>query len=177
MLEEFERRLDEMDDWKDALLGTLSIESPERLAFRRGGKGWCALDVVRHLVLVEKAVVGYARKKLQAPPQPVPPLDRAKLALLTVVLRSPLRFRAPVPAVIPEETFPLAELSDQWKKVRGELREILGSLPEERRKALLFRHPIGGALDPRGTLDFVHEHAKHHDAQIRRIRRAPGVPA
>lgn len=177
MQKDFERRLDDLDDWKDALLGSLAIESPERLAFRPEGKGWCALDVVQHLVLVEESVVGYARKKLQGPPQRVPALDRAKLALLVLILRSPVRFRAPTPVVIPAETFPLAELSVRWGKVREDLREILVSLPDERRKTLLFRHPIGGALDPQGTLDFVHEHAEHHDAQIRRIRRMPGVPA
>lgn len=176
MQKDFERRLDDMDDWKDALLGALSIESPERLAFRPEGKGWCALDVVQHLVLVEEGVVGYARKKLQAPPQPVPLLDRAKLALLVLVLKSPLRFRAPVPVVVPEETLPLAELRVRWEKVRGELRELLGSLPAERRKTLLFRHPIGGALDPTGTLDFIQEHAEHHDAQVRRTWRAEGCP-
>ncbi len=177
MQQDLERRLDDMDDWKDALLGALSIESAERLAFRPEGKGWCALDVVQHLVLVEEGVVGYARKKLQAPPQPVSLRDRAKLALLVLVLRSPIRFRAPVPQVIPEETLPLTEISVRWEKVRRELRVILVALPVERRKTLLFRHPIGGALDPSGTLDFLEEHAKHHDAQIRRIQRTPGVPA
>jgi hypothetical protein len=174
---DLERRLDDLDDWKDALLGSLAIESAERLAFRPGGKGWCALDVVQHLVLVEEGVVGYAHKKLQAPPQPVPFLDRAKLPLLVVLMRSPLRVRAPVPVVIPEKTIPLAELSVRWRRVRGELREVLVSLPTERRKTLFFRHPVGGALDPEGTLDFIDEHAKHHEAQMRRIRRAPGVPA
>ena len=177
MQNDLERRLDDMDDWKDALLGSLAIESGERLAFRPEGKGWCALEVVQHLVLVEEGVVGYVRKKLLAPPQPVSFLDRAKLLLLVLVLRSPIRFRAPVPQVIPEETFPLTVTSVRWENVRRELREILGSLPAERGKTLLFRHPIGGALDPAGTLAFLEEHAKHHDDQIRRIWRAPGRPA
>lgn len=177
MLEDLERRLDDMDDWKDALLGALSIESPERLAFRPDGKGWCALDVVQHLVLVEEGVVGYARKKFQAPPQPVSFLDRAKLALLVVLMRSPIRVRAPLPQVVPDEIFPLTDTSARWERVRGELRDLLVSLPEERRKALLFRHPVSGPLDPAGTLDFIEAHAKHHDVQFRRIWRAPGVPA
>ena len=177
MQHDLERSLDDLDDGKNALLGSLALESPERLAFRLEGKGWCALDVVQHLVLVEEGVVGYARKKLMAPPQPIAILDRSKLALLLLVLKSPIRFRAPVPQVIPEETFPLAEISARWTKARGELRELVGSLPPERRKTLLFRHPIGGALDPAGTLGFIDAHAKHHDAQLRRIRRAPGCPA
>ncbi|HYN40555.1 MAG TPA: DinB family protein [Thermoanaerobaculia bacterium] len=177
MQHDLERRLDDLDDWKDALLGSLAIESAERLAFRPEGKGWCALDVVQHLVLVEEGVVGYARKKLQAPPQPVSLLDRAKLALLVVLMRSPIRVRAPLKLVIPDEALPLDVLSTRWEKVRVDLRELLVSLPEERRKALLFRHPVSGPLDPAGTLDFVEAHAKHHDAQFRRIWRAPGCPA
>ena len=176
MQKDLERRLDDMDDWKDALLGALSIESPGRLAFRPGGKGWSALDVVQHLVLVEEGVLGYARKKLQGPPQPVALLDRAKLTLLVGVLRSPIRFRAPLPQVVPAETFPLDALSARWETVRGELRDLLVSLPDERKRALVFRHPISGPLDPSGTLTFLDEHAKHHDAQVRRIWRAPGCP-
>jgi hypothetical protein len=177
MLHDLERRLDDLDDWKDALLGSLAIESAERLAFRPGGTGWCALDVVQHLVLVEEGVVGYARKKLQAPPQPVSFRDRAKLALLVLLMRLPIRVRAPLPQVVPDETLPLDTISSRWVKVRVELRELLGSLPEERRKALVFRHPISGPLDVAGTLDFVDAHGKHHDVQFRRIWRAPGCPA
>jgi hypothetical protein len=171
-----ERRLEDMDDWKDALLGALAIESPERLAFRPGGTGWCALDVVQHLVLVEEGVLGYARKKLQGPPQAVGLLDRAKLAFLVLVLKSPVRFRAPTPQVVPAETFELPELETRWRAVRDRLRELLAGLPEERFGALFFRHPLGGPLDAAGTLTFLHEHARHHDAQIRRIWRAPGCP-
>lgn len=176
MQHDLERRLDDLDDWKDALLGSLAIESAERLAFRPEGKGWCALDVVQHLVLVEEGVVGYARKKLQASPQPVSFLDRAKLALLVALMRSPIRVRAPLPQVVPDEIVPLTDISARWERVRKELREILVSLPEERRKALLFRHPVSGPLDPAGTLDFVEAHAKHHDVQFRRIWRTPGCP-
>lgn len=171
-----ERRLDDMDDWKDALLGALAIESAERLAFRPEGKGWCALDVVQHLVLVEEGVLGYSRKKLQGPPQPVGLLDRAKLAFLVLVLRSPARFGAPAPQVVPAETFPLPELETRWRAVRGGLRETLAGLPDERLDALFFRHPIGGPLDAAGTLTFLDEHARHHDAQLRRIWSASGCP-
>ena len=129
------RRLDEMDRWKLALLGSLSAHGAERLGFRPEGKGWCALDVVHHLVLVEEGVLSYARKKVQAPPQPVSLRDRARLALLVGILRSPIRVRAPMPQVVPGETLPLDGLSARWKDARGELREFLVSLPEGRRRA------------------------------------------
>jgi len=163
-----------------AVLGArlaLLDHSAERLGFRPEGKGWCALDVVQHLVLVEEGVVGYARKKLQAPAQPVSFVDRAKLALLVGLLKAPTRVRAPVPQVVPVETLPLAELRPRWERVRKELREVLAELQGERLRTMLFRHPVGGPLDAVGTLTFLDEHAKHHDAQIRRIWRSPGRPA
>ena len=176
MRQSLERRLDGMDEWKDALLGALSAHGPERLGFRPGGQGWCVLDVVQHLALVEEGVVAYARKKVQAPVQPVPFLGRARLLLLAGVMRSPIRVRAPIPQVVPAETLPLDESSARWEEARGALRDLLVSLPEERRRAFVFRHPVAGPLDAAGTLTFVDEHAKHHDAQIRRIWRAPGCP-
>lgn len=171
------KRLDEMDARRDALLGALSSHGPERLSFRPVGGGWCALDVAQHLVLVEEGVLGYARKKLQGPPQPVPLLDRARLVLLVGVMRSPTRVRAPVAQVVPTETLPLEAIASRWGAARVALRAFLAELPEERLRCLFFRHPIAGALDVVGTLTFVDEHARHHEAQIERIWRSPGRPA
>jgi len=171
-----ESRLDDLDRWKDAFLGALSATSPARLEFRANGAGWNALDVVQHLVLVEEGVLAYARKKLLAPPQPVSIVDRGKLALLVGVLRSPIRFRAPVAQVVPSETLPLERSAERWDQSRRDLRTLLLGLPAERRGALFFRHPAAGGLDPAGTLVFLHEHARHHEAQVRRIERAPGAP-
>ncbi len=177
MQKDLERRLDELDGRRDALLNDLAVESPGKLAFRPGGNGWCALDVVQHLVLVEEGVVGYARKKLLGAPQPVAVLDRARLVLLVLVLRSPARFAAPAAQVVPEATLPLDELAARWRRTRGELRDLVLALPGERRGSLFFRHPLAGPLDPGGTLTFVREHARHHGAQLRRIWRSPGCPA
>ena len=176
MKSRIENRLDDLDRWKSDFLGSLSARSPERLAFRADGAGWNALDVVQHLVLVEEGVLAYARKKLLAPPQPISIVDRGKLALLVGVLRSPIRFRAPVAQVVPSETLPLEESATRWDRSRRELRDLILGLPEERRAALFFRHPAAGGLDPAGTLVFLHEHARHHEAQVRRIGRAPGAP-
>ena len=175
MTSRIEKRLDDLDRWKDAFLGSLSSGSPERLTLRANGVGWNALDVVQHLVLVEEGVLSYARKKLLAPPQPISIVDRGKLALLVGVLRSPIRFRAPVAQVVPSETLPLERSAERWDQSRRDLRTLLLGLPEERREALFFRHPAAGGLDPAGTLVFVHEHARHHEAQVRRIGRASGT--
>lgn len=170
-------RLDAMDARRDALLAGLAPRRPERLAFRAGGLGWNALDVVQHLVLVEEGVVGYARKKLLAAPQPVPWNGRLKLLALVALLRSPARVAAPAAQVIPAETIPLDVLSARWRAAGTALRDVVLALPPERRRSLLFRHPIAGPLDPAGTLVFVDEHVRHHEAQLARIARAPGCPA
>ena len=165
-----------MDGRRDALLGSLAGLAPERLALRPANGGWCALDVVQHLVLVEEGVLGYAKKKVLGAPQPVPLLDRARLALLVGLLRSPARVRAPVKQVVPAETLPLDETSKRWGDARAALRTFLAELAEERLRGLLFRHPIAGALDAAGTLTFIDEHERHHEAQLARIwRSAPGA--
>jgi len=176
MQKDLARRLDELDGWRDFLLASLAVESSGKLAFRPEGGGWCALDVVQHLVLVEEGVAGYARKKLRGAPQPVAAAARARLVLLVLVLRSPVRVAAPSAQVVPAETRPLDELAARWRKAGGELRDLVLALPDERRRCLFFRHPFAGPLDPGGTLTFVREHARHHGAQLRRIWRSPGCP-
>lgn len=177
MRNDFGARLDTMDARKDALLGVLAGHSPERLALRPASGGWSALDVAQHLVLVEESVLGYAKKKVLGAPQPVPLLDRARLALLVGVLRSPIRFRAPAPQVVPAGTLPLEESARRWGDVRAALRSFLAALAEERRRSLFFRHPLAGALDVPGTLTFLDEHVRHHEAQIERIWRSAPLRA
>lgn len=177
MREKIGARLDAMDARKETLLRELSGLSPERLRFRPAGGGWCALDVAQHLVLVEESVLGYARKKLLGPPQPVPLADRAKYLLLLALFLSPARVRAPVAQVVPTETFPLDAIAARWGSVRVALRELLAALPDERLRSLFFRHPISGALDVARTLAFLDVHVRHHEAQIERIWRSPGRPA
>lgn len=170
-------RLDAMKARRDALLAGLASRSPERLAFRADGRGWNALDVVQHLALVEESVVGYARKKLLAPPQPVPWGGRLRLLSLVAVLRSPVRVAAPAAQVIPAETLPLDVLSERWRAASAALRDVVLALPAERERSLFFRHPIAGPLAPSGTLVFLDEHVRHHEGQLARIARAPGCPA
>lgn len=170
-------RLDALEGWRDAFLVTLGIEPEARLAWRPGGTAWSALDTVQHLVLVEEGVVGYARKKLLGPPQPAGgPATRLRLGLLVAGLRSPLRFRAPAQQVIPSQTLPLATLKGRWEASGAALRTLVAGLPGERSGALFFRHPVAGPLDPKGTLRFLHEHARHHDAIVRRALTSPAAP-
>lgn len=172
-----QHRLDDMEDWRDAFLVALGVEPEARLAWREGGTAWSALDTVQHLVLVEEGVVGYARKKLQGPPQAAGGLgSRVRLGLLVAGLRSPLRFRAPAPQVVPSETLPLATLRARWEASGAALRTLLSGLGPERLGALFFRHPVAGPLDPHGTLRFLLEHARHHDALVRRALASPAAP-
>ncbi|KAA0249896.1 MAG: DinB family protein [Acidobacteria bacterium] len=172
------RKLDGMKRWRDGLLGDLAAAGEARLTWRPGGTAWSALDTVQHLVLVEEGVVGYARKKLLGPPQPDGGLPgRLRFALFVAAMRSPLRFRAPVPQVLPKETVPLARLQERWTEGGAALRALLEGLGEEREQALFFRHPVAGPLGPAETVAFLHEHGRHHEAILRRAWASPGAPA
>lgn len=178
MDERLGRKLGEMESWREAFLGNLAPAGEARLSWRPGETAWSALDTVQHLVLVEEGVVGYARKKLLGPPQPDGGLPgRLRFALFVAAMRSPLRFRAPVPQVLPTETLPLATLSERWRANGSALRALLSGLGEERASALFFRHPVAGPLGPAETVAFLHEHGRHHEAILRRAWASPGAPA
>lgn len=170
-------KLEGMESWRGAFLAGLAAAPEARLAWRPGGSSWSALDTVQHLVLVEEGVAGYARKKLLGPPQAGGGLPgRLRFALFVAAMRSPLRFRAPVPQVLPQETLPLPELSERWASAGRALRALLEGLGQERERALFFRHPVAGPLDPAGTVAFLHEHGRHHEAILRRAWSSPGAP-
>jgi hypothetical protein len=103
--------------------------------------------------------------------------DRLAYPLLRGLLRLPIRVKAPLPVLVPQEIRPLEEVEASWREARAALAEHVEALDAAALERPFIRHPVAGPLGPRDTLVFLSSHFDHHLFQVRRIREHADFPA
>jgi len=133
---------------------------------------WCAGQLVSHLMLVERGVLGSADRISQKEPKPWPFYMRFHIPLRIVESRI-LRRKSPQ-AVLPAE---VAGKEDMLAELREVRERTLAFLDETKNRDLsLYRwpHPFLGTLNAYEWLAFVASHEIRHTKQMREI--AAGLP-
>ncbi len=159
------------------LLAEVRPLDPVQLRFAPGPAQWSIAQVVEHLVLAEELA-------LRGLHSPRPVADRGPAVVATLryamvkgVLGSRLvKVRTPSRALNPEGGATLDTLERRWLEAGAGLEAFLRDLPPPRRGERLFRHPAAGWLSLHQMLDFLAFHVRHHQRQVRGIRRAAGFP-
>jgi len=172
-----EIRFQQLESQKKQLIAEIKPLSDAQKSFSDGDGVWSINQVLMHLLQVEQGVLQYMQKNNPSgtiPPAGLGALFRSKI--LTAILKSPLRFKAPKRIGAPSNSVSFAEILHTWDETRQQLHEFLGSLPEMRVKSAIFNHPRAGKIDIFQTMKFIGEHIKHHKKQIRRIQNAQHFP-
>ena len=128
---------------------------------------WSAAELVAHLIMVERFIMGTADKTIQEPPLVVPLYRRRHLPLAIVEARL-IRRKTPIPLN--------PELIGGKESMLGELREVRGStlafLEETKRRDLSaygWRHPFVGRLNFYEWFTFIGPHQIRHAKQMQEI--------
>jgi len=164
-------RFQKLERDRMALLARIEGLTAEELCRRPGEDEWSVSHVIGHLILAEELSLGYIHKKIQAPDKLVRPglRERMKSRLLTVVLRSPLRFKSPKAAADPVPESDPARIRSHWDAVRDDLHGLIDDLPSELAERAVYRHPLAGPMSLARCMAFLDEHVAHHRRQIDRI--------
>lgn len=136
---------------------------------------WSAGEVVAHLMMVERSIVGSADRIIQAAPRPAGFLDRLHLPLWMVEARL-VRRKSPIP-------LDLSLLADK-EQMLGELRAVrersLAFLEETRTRdlsAYRWPHVFVGPLNVYEWFEMIAAHQLRHSKQVREIRQQlPQLP-
>jgi len=128
---------------------------------------WSAAEVVAHLVMVERVIVGSADRVTQKAPRPVPFLRRVHLPLWLVSARV-IRLKSPIPldpALVGDKEEMLAEL-------RAARERALAFLDETSNRNLIpyrWPHPFLGSLNLYEWFEMIAAHQLRHTKQVREI--------
>lgn len=123
---------------------------------------WSLTEIVQHLALVAGGMLRTARPAGRSFPYG----GRVKLASLRRILRSPLKIRAPVAAIVPR---PGVTWVDASRNLAGSNLRWKAFVDGDDFTRTAFRHPFVGRLGPAETAGFLVEHFEHHVRQVDRL--------
>jgi uncharacterized damage-inducible protein DinB len=163
---------------RDALLSTVSALDDHGWRARPHPRAWSPLDILEHLAIVERSVLGLVAERL--PGRPPRPDRKAVLTDDDVVGQIEDRRRtveAPVPVRPRSEMTSGAEAVAAFESVRSDVLRFASETKGDLR-SMLARHAILGVLDAYQWLLFVGAHTNRHRAQIEAaLRRHAEGPA
>ena len=172
-----EQQLERLERQRHDLLARVE-GMDDALLTRSPGEGqWSVIQVFCHLATAEEVSLGTIRKRTQEPAKLARAglVNRLRSAVLTVALRSGVRFNAPQRTLeAMSEARSLAEARKHWDDVRAGWRELIASTPADVANKEVFKHPRVGLLSLPQTLTFMEEHVRHHTIQVERILAAVG---
>jgi uncharacterized damage-inducible protein DinB len=128
---------------------------------------WSAAELVAHLMMVERAVIGKADRVAQKSPKRVSLLKRIHLPMALVESRW-IRRKAPVavePAMLRDKEVMLAELRTVRERSLAFLEETKGRNLSE----YCWAHPALGTLNTNEWMQFIASHEIRHTKQMREI--------
>jgi DinB superfamily len=135
---------------------------------------WSAAELIAHVMMVERTVVGAAERILKKQPKHIPVLKRFRLPFAVAEIRL-FRMKTPIPLdlqLLREKDAMLTELR--------EVRERTLALIEETRNRDLsvyrWRHPFLGSLNAYQWFSFLGSHQIRHEKQMREIAAALPKP-
>lgn len=133
--------------------------------------GWCALQVLDHLVKTEEEILVAARAGASSP-HALGIRDRLGSQFLMKVFQTDRRVKVPSSAkmVMPGPVCSFEELCDRWRRTRADFKDFVSQLSGDQLRLGIFRHPVAGWMGVAQMIDFFWVHVVHHEFQLRRLQ-------
>ncbi len=159
--------LEKLAHAQSRMLGTADEVPPDQWRTRPKNGGWSAAEIIGHLIMVERSVVGSADRVIQHPPKRFSRLQKLHFPLALVQARVVKR-QSPMP-VDPEL---LAEKETMLAALRNIRERMLAFIDETKERNLgiyRWRHPFLGSLSAYEWFEMVARHELRHEKQMREI--------
>jgi uncharacterized damage-inducible protein DinB len=159
--------LEKLSRAQDRLLRTADSVSADQWKTSPDHGGWSAAEVVAHLVMVERSVIGSADRIAQKTPRHIPLLKRFHLPLALVEARV-IRRKTPIPLdpeLVREKETALAEL----REVRERTLAFMDETKDRDLSEYRWPHPFLGTMNTYEWFQMIAAHQLRHEKQMRKI--------
>jgi uncharacterized damage-inducible protein DinB len=166
--------LEKLAHAQSRLLHTADSVRPDLWKTRPVRGGWSAAEVIAHLIMVERAILGSADRVMQHPPKQFSLLRKIHLPLALVEARL-IRRKTPIPLdpeLVREKETMLAELREVRERTLAFVDETKGRDLSKYR----YRHAFLGSLNIYQWLQMIASHEIRHEKQMREIAEAYRKP-
>lgn len=169
MLPNIQDKFDSLNQKRAALLQHLGSLSSQVSSFKTGPDRWSIVEVIEHLVKVEKNLLKQLAKNVPVSALDLKSRTPEKHQTVIKVMERDIPVDVPDERVEPHGRLTFEALLKQWDDIRKKLLEMLADINADNKDNLVYRHPYGGPLDISETLHFIEVHFDNHLRQIDRI--------
>lgn len=163
---------EQLDYQRKEFMRLLDQHTPAQLHFKTAPDHWSMVQVADHLYHSEKLAFEYIRKKLNSDMLKEPDAGVGSVVrrmFLNAALGLPIKYKAPLPALIPSSDRKLSEVKEDWAALRKDYRHLMENLDKPFFQKELFKHPIAGKMKLDDAFRFMHQHTERHVKQVERI--------
>ncbi|HEX8532155.1 MAG TPA: DinB family protein, partial [Cytophagales bacterium] len=134
MLPAFRNSFDRMETARFRILQLAEPLAEPRTRVSPGPGEWSVVQVVEHMVTIDRMVLKFVQKQLARPDlRPAGIATWMRAVLVTLALRYRKKIKAPAVLPPPTGSRSLAEWRDEWEASRRQWREMLEAVPEKLR--------------------------------------------
>jgi uncharacterized damage-inducible protein DinB len=162
-------QLQRIEALRDAVLAEVAAAPDTQRRHRPTPDAWSALEVLEHLVLAERVVLGPSAQWRDRPSASRSLRDRVRYHMVRLVLQQRIKVRTPSEQMRPSGRVSFTQLRTAWMTQQEALREFVLSLDAAGARRAIFHHPIAGPLTVRQALQLLEVHLRGHAAQVHRL--------
>lgn len=165
--------LDALSKGREDFVNELKTWPSDKLTQQPAEGGWCALEVIDHIISSERGTLGYLVKKTSSGWDEIPkrtPETDAAAGQLHAALESDGKWGVPVKFPPPAPDMTLDKLAHTWMHSHNDIAHWIGARPDGIEDKLVFKHPIAGRITLDQTLGFLQRYIPHHRFQLERIK-------
>lgn len=171
-MRDFSTTISKFEQQRLDLLAFMSAYTHEDLNQKPSATSWSAMQTLSHLMIAEKGVLAYLKKKIAdtATTKKAGFAASFRSWALRIFFAIPLlKIKAPkVVADVPIQAISFEEAQNEWHTIRIELIALLSSLPSADLDKELFKHPLAGRMNIYQMIAFFEQHIARHKGQIER---------
>jgi hypothetical protein len=169
MLPNIQEKYESLRKKREVLLQQLGSLPSEELSFKAGPDKWSIVEVVEHLVIVEKDLLKQLSVNVPTSTLDLKSKTPQKHQTVIKVMERDIAVDVPDESMEPQGSLSLDELLNQWDDIRKKIQRALSEMKSENKDNLVYQHPFGGPLDIVEALQFVDVHFDNHIRHIDRI--------
>jgi uncharacterized damage-inducible protein DinB len=162
-----------LEKTRESYLHTARTLSREQLHYKPAPDRWSVAEVLEHIIIVERRVLGSIEKTVQQAPNASKSAFEDEFLVSRVATRVD-RLKGP-DVLMPKGQWPEHQLAEEFEAVRRRSLEFAGSTKADLRQHG-FPHPVFGELNCYQWLLLIPAHCERHLAQADEVMAEPGFP-
>lgn len=162
------RKIEEFENKRVSLLDEMEGLDEEKLNARPIEGKWSVLEILEHLVVAEREVLGGL-------PEYEALVDGGRsfknglmYRVVMAVLKLGIPVKAPSKRMLPKSDVSLEEIRERWDENQKWFRGYLETLDEAGFEKAVFVHPVSGPINIEQAIDMSIAHVDRHEGQIRK---------